>query len=219
MPVTLIDVSHLQIVGYANVLPASGRPSIVPPIFRRKDNSDSIWMPPYSFNNGCYLCDATEISNSELHSLEYRQEVTLFDTPLDAQKECELWVDLQGKFHYEKRGAARRCLNEIARQEVRSALEDFKYSQLDDAVRHSSVALLANEQELDAKAIKIAISEVRGNADLRNLFYKLIPPHHLEAVRSRVRDLSKQYYANGKSVPPTRRSPMYGIATIQPRAA
>jgi hypothetical protein len=82
------------------------------------------------------------------------------------------------------------------------------------------VALLANEQELDAMAIKIAISEVSGDTELMDLFYELIPSHHLEAVRSRVRDLCKQYYANGNSGCPTEcRSPMRDMARIRPRAA
>ena len=54
----------LGLIGYANVLPASALPSIVPPVFQRKDNPDSILVPPYSFNNGRYLCAATEISAS-----------------------------------------------------------------------------------------------------------------------------------------------------------
>ena len=133
MSVEPLDVSSLQIIGYANVLPASALPSIVPPVFQRKDNPDSILVPPYSFNNGRYLCDATEISASEFESLQSRFEVTPFSTPIDAQKDHELWVDQQGLPQYQSRRETKRLMNLIAKQELTKASTAFGNRELDDA--------------------------------------------------------------------------------------
>lgn len=170
-----LDVSLLQIVGYADVLPENARPSIVAPVFCKKDSPDSILVPPYSFSNGRYLCDATEISVAELKALEHRQEVTLFESPFDAQREYELWVDQHGNTQYHSRRDARRQLQAIAADELKLAEINFTDGLLDDAERHSSVSLLADPTNTDAWAIKLAIADVIADSDSSELLRELIP--------------------------------------------
>lgn len=195
MSVEPLDVSSLQIIGYANVLPASALPSIVPPVFQRKDNPDSILVPPYSFNNGRYLCDATEISASEFESLQSRFEVTPFSIPIDAQRDHELWVDQQGRHQYQTRLETRRRMNQISAQELAKASTAFRNGQLDDAERHTSVALLADEQNFEALAIKIAIAQVKRDRASQDTLLELVPQYSLRAINSLVDELCRQHAA------------------------
>ena len=212
MSVEPLDVSSLQIIGYANVLPDSALPSIVPPVFQRKDNLDSILVPPYSFNNGRYLCDATEISASEFESLQSRFEVTPFSTPIDAQKDHELWVDQEGP-HYQSRLETKRRLNQIAEEALAKASTAFGNRELDDAEKHTSVVLLADEQNLEALAIKIAIAMVKCDRASEDTLLELVPQHSLRAINLLVDKLCRQHAAVSK--PSQLRSPWHN-ATRHP---
>ena len=63
-----LNVNELDIVGYANVLKENMLPTVVPPVFRLKADPQRAFVPPYSFNAG-FLCDATEVPQSELLEL------------------------------------------------------------------------------------------------------------------------------------------------------
>ena len=213
MPGAEIDLSELEIIGYANVLAENTRPSIVPPIFQSKANPESIFVPPYTFRNG-RLCDATEISPSELASLAHRREVTAFDAPRSAEKDYELWVDLEGQHHYETRRNARRALDAIAKESLAKALHELRYSQLESADRHSSVALLAAPKNMEALAIKIAIAEIKGSLDRKALLRESIRSFDLPSIEARVSDLCGEYCAAGGTKTP--KAPiMGGMARIR----
>lgn len=191
MSVPPLDVSTLEIVGYADVPAERAVPAIVPPVFRRKDNRESILVPPYSLSNGRYLCDATEISCGELESLAHRREVTLFESPRDAQRDYELWLDQQGIPQYQPRREARIQLSKIAASELTKAEAAFERSHFGDAERHSDVALLADPKNVDAWAIKMAIADVTSDGDSKELLRELLPENSLRAIDARVKDLTR----------------------------
>ncbi len=200
MLVPPLDVSHLHVVGYAEALSRNALPSIVPPVFREVDNAGSFLVPPYSFN-GPYVCDATRISHSELHSLAHRQEVTLLPAAFSARTDYELWIDQAGEPHYQHRREAREHLRRIAEREVVLALQAFSQCRLDDAESHSSVALLAEEQNLDAMAVKIAISHMRADFASTAILRELLPQHALAAVDARASALCADLHSSGKPLP------------------
>jgi len=210
-----LDVSSLEIVGYSDVLSSGALPSIVPPIFRRKGAVDSVLVAPYSFN-GRYLCDATEISVEELESLEHRWEVTMLSGPIDARKGYELWVNPQGQTRYETRLETRRQLTSIASQELKKASTAFADSQLDEAERHTSVALLADEHNLEAMAIKIAIARVRNDSTSEEILRELVAPDSLNAISARITELRNQYY-EARPVAAISGCHMIGVAGIPSR--
>jgi len=212
-----LDVSSLEIVGYSDVLSSGALPSIVPPIFRRKGAVDSVLVAPYSFN-GRYLCDATEISVEELESLEHRREVTMLPAPIDARKGYELWVNPQGLPQYQTRSEARHQLDLIASQELKKASTAFADSQLDEAERHSSVALLADEHNLEAMAIKIAIATVSNDSTSAEILRELVAQNSLNAISARITELCNQYYkARPVAVTSGCHSIMRDVAMIRPR--
>jgi hypothetical protein len=54
----------------------------VPPVFRLRSDANRALLPPYSFNAG--LCNATEVSQSELEDLRDSNEITPFDDAFPA---------------------------------------------------------------------------------------------------------------------------------------
>jgi hypothetical protein len=55
----------------------------VPPVFRLRSDANRALLPPYSFNAG-FLCNATDVSQSELEDLRDSNEITLFDDAFPA---------------------------------------------------------------------------------------------------------------------------------------
>jgi hypothetical protein len=92
------NLDDLEIVGYADVLKETVLPSVVPPVFRLKADSQRVFLPPYSFNAG-FLCNATEVLQPELEELRDSREITLFDNAFPARAGFELWVDQSFKWH------------------------------------------------------------------------------------------------------------------------
>lgn len=215
MSVEPLDVSSLEIIGYANVLPQSALPSIVAPVFRRKDNHDSVLVPPYSFSNGRYLCDATEITQSEFESLENRSELTKLASPIPAQKQHELWVDLDGQYHYQTRLETKRRLERIAAIELEKALTAFLNREFEKSELYSSTVLLADENNTEALAIKIAIAKVNQDYSSMDTLRDLVPVPTLRSIDLRVDDLCGRIndtLANNYQKP---HSSMHMMATIK----
>ncbi len=215
MPVEPLDVSSLEIIGYANVLPQSALPSIVAPVFRRKDNYYSVLVPPYSFSNGRYLCDATEISLSEFESLENRSELTKLNASIPAQKQHELWVDLDGQYRYQTRLETKRHLERIAEIELEKALTAFLNRDFAKSELHSSTVLLADENNTEALAIKIAIAKVNQDHSSVDTLRDLVPVPTLRSIDLRVDDLCGRIIDTLANNYRKLQSPMYAMATIK----
>ena len=86
------SVEELNIVGYANVLDQTMLPSVVPPIFSLRSDPNRHFLPPYSFNAG-FLCNATEVQESEILGLRNDGEITLFSAVIPARTEFKRFVD------------------------------------------------------------------------------------------------------------------------------
>lgn len=210
MAVPPLDVSSLEIIGYADVLTEDLRPAVVPPVFRRRDAPFSILVPPYTFNNGRYVCDATEISPAELDTLESRREVTRLPSVFAAARDHELWIGRTGDVHYEPRREARRHLEAIAKEAIEKARRAFVSRIFDEAERESSIAILADHRSLDALAIKIAVATARGNDSEKRVLLGLAQPGAQSALRLLVDNLSPSL------VPRKAPSPvMRGIAKVR----
>jgi hypothetical protein len=214
MSVESLDVSLLEIIGYANVLPQSALPSIVAPVFRRKENPDSILVPPYSFIGGQFLCKATEITPYEFDSLEGRSELTRLQPPIQAQIQHELWVDLYGRYHYQPRPQTRRNLDRIAQEELEKAETAFLNRQFEVAERRSSIVLLADENNIMAMAIKLAIAKTNRDHSSFETLLELVPLNTRHAMKLSVEDLCERLVDASASKLPRAQSPMFKVATI-----
>ena len=97
------NLDDLEIVGYANAYEATMLPTVAPPVFRLRAETDRAFVPPYFLKSG-YLYNATEVTRSELLEWHGQREITLFDQHVfQARTGYELWVDQSFQPHYELR--------------------------------------------------------------------------------------------------------------------
>lgn len=158
-----LRVQDLNIVGYANVLPQTMLPSIVPPIFCLRSEPDRFFVPPYSFNNG-HLYDAGEISNFELTALADDREVTIFPEGFSAKVGYELYVDEEFQHHYQTREKVNASLDEIADRSIAEAESALIRGDFKEADRLAGVAISANDRKVTPLVIKAAVDRALGDA-------------------------------------------------------
>lgn len=171
---SLWNLDDLEIAGYANVLKETMLPTVVPPVFRLKAHPQRAFLPPYSFNAG-FLCNATEVPQSELEQLRGSGEITLFDV-FSARADFELWVDRSFQWHYEPRDLAEEKLHRIADEEIRAAEVALRMDDLEKAERLSGVAISADDRRMEPLAIKAAIRRIQGNTLGEQLMAELATP-------------------------------------------
>jgi hypothetical protein len=169
------NIDELEIVGYANVLNDNMLPSVVPPVFRLKVDHSRALLPPYSFNAG-YLCNATEVPQAELEALRDAREITLFESTFRAKPDSELWIDQASRWHYEPREEANKELSRTASEEIQQAEDALRRGDLQQAERHSGVAISANDKRVEPLAIKAAIRRLQENAAGERLMAELAAP-------------------------------------------
>jgi hypothetical protein len=215
------NVDDLEIVGYGNVLSDDMLPSVVPPVFRLRSDVKRALLPPYSFNAG-FLCNATEVSQSELEGLRDSNEITLFDDVFPASAGFELWIDQAFQRHYRPRDEANRELGRIAAEAIGNAEEALRLGNLAEAERLSGVAISADDTKLEPLAIKAAIRRIQGNAVGESLMAELAASV-LEERRFKL--LVDDYYRTSVCKEPTAavsspvpHRPMQGVASLRSAA-
>ncbi len=183
-----IAIDLLEIVGYANVLLDTMRPSVVPSIFRLKGNLDEAFVPPYIFNGG-YLCNATALSASELKALEENQAITLFATgPFAARRDFELWVDFAGQQHYDPRTQAHATLLALAKEYIEKSGQALQDGNTAEAEQFSGIALCADDRLVEPLAIKAAIRRLKKDTTGEGLMTRIAAPRMSEAGFRRLVD-------------------------------
>jgi hypothetical protein len=215
------NVDDLEIVGYGNVLNDDMLPSIVPPVFRLRSDTKRALLPPYFFNAG-FLCNATEVSQSELEDLRDSNEITLFDDAFPASAGFELWIDQTSQWHYQPRDEANRELSRIAAEAIENATDALHRGNLKEAERLSGVAISADDKRVEPLAIKAAIRRAQGNSAGERLMAELAAP----VLEERLFKLLVDDYCRGAAwkqpteavPPPVTHRPMQGIACL-PAAA
>jgi hypothetical protein len=121
-----------------------------------------LFLPPYSFNAG-FLCNATEVPQTELEELRDSREITLFDVAFPAHADFELWIDQPCQRHYEPADEAKRKLSRIASEAIESAASALRNNDLPEAERLSGVAISTDGRMVEPLAIKAAILRTQEN--------------------------------------------------------
>jgi len=211
-------LENLEIIGYGNRLDESSLPVIVPPLFRVKGNPEQILFPPFVLHGGA-VCNATVMSPAELERFNDKGDITLFENPIQAQADFELWIDPDGNPVYEPRADAAGRLGKLARKclnDARKALSDGK---LEDAAELARIACCADPKLLDALAIAAALAKVQNKPGRRKLIEKfalrLSTPEGFQAM---VESYLKLLSAPKAASPGGARSnePMKGMAALRP---
>ena len=209
------NLDDLEIVGYADVLKETVLPTVVPPVFRLKADSQRAFLPPYSFNAG-FLCNATEVLRSELEELRDSREITLFDNAFPAHASFELWVDQSFQWHYQSWDEAEQELRRIADEAIRNAEDALRRGDLQQAERLSGVAISADDRRVEPLAIKAAICRINGNRTGEQLMAELAA----QALKGEpFNRLVGDYYASRQEpalavVAPSPRRPMQDVARL-----
>lgn len=169
-----IPIKELQVTGYADELPSSMVPTVVPPVFQSKAEPNRVFLPPYHMSDG-YLYGSTEVQGSEMSELASQGELTLFGVSYDAQPDYELWVDLDFIPHYELHDEAMNKLREISGQFIGRAIQALKNRTIEEADRLGGVAAAAFDRHVAPFAIKGAIRRFQGNRVGEQLMEDLAP--------------------------------------------
>jgi len=210
------NLDDLEIVGYADVLTETVLPSVVPPVFRLKADSQRAFLPPYSFNAG-FLCNATEVFQSELEELRDSREITLFDNAFPARAGFELWVDQSFQWRYQPLDEAEQELRHIADEAIRKAEDALQKGDLQQAERLSGVAISADDRRVEPLAIEAAICRIQGNKTGEQLMAELAAP----VLEERLFNLLVDDYCASRQQPAPAvqasgpRRPMQGVARVR----
>jgi hypothetical protein len=167
-----VTITALEIIGYANRLTDTMLPAVVPPVFRVKDDSDRILLPPYFLRDGL-VCDATEKSAAELLALEEKEEVTRFAHAIAAKLDHELWVNLEGVEIYEPIPSAAAKLQKIAADHIEIAMQALRRGEFEEAESACRVAISADDRLMDALAISAASAAHKNDKGSEKLMRKL----------------------------------------------
>lgn len=165
-------IFSLEIIGYANRLNASMLPAVVPPVFRVKAEPDRILLPAFVIHQG-FVCDATERLFTEARHLADAEEITIFEEPLDAQRDFELWIGLDGTPHYEPIPEASSKLKQIAIENIALAETAMRSGDFKTAENCCRIALCADDRLIDSLAISAAISRRTHDSGSERLMEKL----------------------------------------------
>ena len=166
-----ISVEQLEVIGYADSLASVMVPSVVPPVFRFRDDPDRVLVPPFTLHGG-FLCGASEITDAEARQLGHKGEMVLFLDPFPASSDFELWISQAGPC-YESRTTAKKRLMKLAQQFVAQAEIAFRIGDTEGAEQLCSAAVSADDRSREAFAIKAAIRRQQADAEGERLMAEL----------------------------------------------
>ena len=85
-------VTDLEIIGYANSLDESLVPRVVAPIFRYRDDVETLLFPPFRIPED-HVLGGTIGHIAEMQGLIDSGQATKIDTPIPAQLSQSLWIN------------------------------------------------------------------------------------------------------------------------------
>jgi hypothetical protein len=150
-----VSLSDLLVVGYSDVLPPSIKPVRLPPVFRWRDNEDRYLLPPFHITAGM-VYNGTEVSAEEAMRLNGDQ-ITLLEQAWLAERDFELWMDVQGRIEYQPYADVQAAMDQIHVECFRSAQSALRNQHLEEADRLCGICILANGEKLEPYFLKAAI--------------------------------------------------------------
>ena len=187
-------LKQLEIVGYADVLDEGYWPTVVPPVFRNKRDKERVLAPPFHLHGDAVyggIWDTWERWNE----LVARNEMTAFETLVQAKSDYELWIGPDGSPRYEPRRKARKQLQDLSNHYVEQAREALQERRFHDVERLTQQAINANDGQTDALAIAATAYKAQGNFNAFNLMEHLAEPF----CRRQSFEQMVEYYAKSMS--------------------
>src|SRR5205085_2047165 len=126
-----VALEHLDVIGYADVLPDGKGPAVVPPVFQVRTELDRCYVPPFRIA-GNWLIDAKCISSTEVENLHKNEDITLpKGLKRPAGSEHQLWVDENGVLHYDPAANAKRELQRIYHEHLENGIVALKEGKIE----------------------------------------------------------------------------------------
>ncbi|MBI4626774.1 MAG: hypothetical protein HY736_26580 [Verrucomicrobia bacterium] len=162
MTAQTVQLHQLEVIGYADVLPAGKGPAVVPPVFHDRNDPTQCFVPPFRIA-GNWLVDPQVVSFDEIKELALAERVTLplgFQHP--AQPDWQMWIGVDGAVHYEPAKKAKRNLQNLYREHLATATTALRAGKIDKAEHHARIALAADERALEPDALIAVCHALRG---------------------------------------------------------
>jgi len=169
---TVTQLHELDVVGWNDVLEEASLPSIVAPVFARRDAPERILFPPFRIVEDLVV-GGTATNRTDWDELVFLGRASALESPVRARAEHELWLDLDGNPRYEPRRKAREHLKELAEGFLNDARKALAEGRVDDALRWAQQAFNANDRLVDPLAIKAAVRLSEGADDEVELLAEL----------------------------------------------
>ncbi len=204
-------LDDLEIIGYADALPADALPDIVTPVFRCKKDHDRILLPPFRLDAN-FVYDGDWDGVSRWLSLTKTGNMTELTETIPARSDHQLWIDQDNRPRYEQRSTAHNTLKAFAEKRVREAEEALSRSDRDTAEQLATTAFNADDRNIDALVVKGAIRKLQGKPRHVDFFASLahgITPEHFTTL---VESLLEAHVL-------TKESPVHGVSITRRKEA
>ena len=155
----LLKLVDFDVVAYATRLTSDMLPTVVPPVFRMRGDSERFFVPPFRLS-GEWLVGATEISGAEYRGLCDDARMTPLPAALRAEPDHELWVGLDKAVTYAPHGEIDRKRRTEAMRFVAAAQQSLREGDQAAALRHTNCAASADDRIVEPCAIKAALCRV-----------------------------------------------------------
>ncbi len=181
------SLDDLEIIGYADALPADALPEIVTPVFRCKKDHDRILLPPFRLDANFVYGGAWD-GVSRWQSLIKTGNMTELNQSIPAKSDHQLWIDEDNQPRYERRSTAHKNLETIASERVVEAQKALAQDNLAAAEQLATTAFNADDRNIDALVVKGAIRKLQGKprhvAFFASLAHGIAPDHFTTLVES-----------------------------------
>lgn len=154
----IFPLEQLEVIGCKEVPVLSpAMPRLLSPIFAICD-SDKVLFPPYTLGDEEVI--RPDLSNrAEFDDLVAREEISAFG-PVPAVPEYELWIDDNGKLHYDLGHVALKNLDIIFKVRCARAESALKVGNFAAARIHAMVAYSANPHSVDPLIYRAAAEQM-----------------------------------------------------------
>lgn len=165
-----------DIIGFASVVETPTLPRVLPLVFRKRDESEKILLPPFNliFDE---IFGATESDSEELEDLIAKEQITRLPEPMPGKIAHDLWVNENGKVSYNPKAEVQEAFKDIFTKHLESARKALEKKDYAAAGRHAAVARAVNPTHLDPLVIRAATEQLTGKTSQVNFTRHLASSH------------------------------------------
>ncbi len=160
------NLKDLEIVGYAESLPDDLLPAVVAPIYRVREDDDTLLMPPFDAHQGDKVKTTHVRRRAELDRLVGNEQATGIDKSIPAAPGQLLWIDESRRPHYQSAEQVRSHFQYLATAYLGLAREALILQRFDHADKLAQKAINADNRSLDAVLVAAVVERMRGNNDV-----------------------------------------------------